>query len=179
MSKKKSSSKNVSKQNKKKIFSLLLSVIAIVAVLIYGDPSDADIDKILSEDIETVIEGVIGSLDTTEEDYNYTGDDNSSSVVSSNSSYSLANIPAFDSKNAYVTINNNEPNFSSTDKKSTEPFETYSNLDNLGRCGVAYANICKELMPTESRESISSVTPSGWKYDGKSNNTFNYCFNVL
>ena len=47
-------------------------------------------------------------------------------------------------------------------------FEYYSDLDELGRCGVAYANICQELMPTEKRESISSVTPSGWnnkKYD--------------
>ena len=48
-------------------------------------------------------------------------------------------------------------------------FETYSDLDSLGRCGVAYANICVELMPTEEREPIGQVKPTGWhtaKYDG-------------
>ena len=69
---------------------------------------------------------------------------------------------------AYVVVNNNEPYFTDDEKKNTEAFEIYSSLDSLGRCGVAYANICQELMPTEKRESISSVKPSGWqsiKYD--------------
>ena len=38
----------------------------------------------------------------------------------------------------------------------------------MGRCGVAYANVGTDIMPTEKRESISSVKPSGWqsvKYD--------------
>lgn len=90
---------------------------------------------------------------------------------------SLSDIPAY-SDVAYIPINNNIPYF--TDKeKTTEVFETYSDLDNLGRCGVAYANICIELMPTEKRESISSVKPSGWhsvEYDfvnGKS--LYNRC----
>ena len=36
------------------------------------------------------------------------------------------------------------------------------------RAGVAYANIGEDLMPKDNRESISSVTPTGWvnkKYD--------------
>ena len=49
-------------------------------------------------------------------------------------------------------------------------FESYAELDTLGRCGVAFASVGKELMPTEDRESISDVTPSGWKYQGVSNN---------
>ncbi len=68
----------------------------------------------------------------------------------------------------YVVVNDNEPYFSDEDKKSTEAFEEYSDLDDLGRCGVAYANICKELMPTEKRGEIGSVKPTGWqtvKYD--------------
>ena len=32
----------------------------------------------------------------------------------------------------------------------TTAFENYSDLDSLGRCGVAYANICKDIMPTEA-----------------------------
>lgn len=38
----------------------------------------------------------------------------------------------------------------------------------MGRCGVAYASVGKDLMPTEERGSIGQVKPSGWhtiKYD--------------
>ena len=63
---------------------------------------------------------------------------------------------------------------------TTEPFETYSELDSLGRCGVAYANICKEIMPTEERGEIGMVKPSGWhtiKYNGivDGNYLYNRC----
>ncbi len=79
---------------------------------------------------------------------------------------SPADIPAYKS-DAYVAVNGNEPYFTDSDY-STESFESYSELDSLGRCGVAYANIGKDLMPTEERGSIGSVKPSGWhtvKYD--------------
>lgn len=68
----------------------------------------------------------------------------------------------------WVYENDDKPYFTDKEKKSTEAFELYSELDDLGRCGVAYANICKELMPTESRGEIGSVKPAGWhtvKYD--------------
>ncbi len=73
----------------------------------------------------------------------------------------LSEVPEF-SGEPYVVLNGNEPLFSEDDYV-TEPFETYSELDGLGRCGVAYANICRELMPTAGRESISAVKPSGWQ----------------
>lgn len=66
----------------------------------------------------------------------------------------------------YVEINDNEPSFSDKDK---DRVEEYSKLDKLGRCGPAFANVGKELMPTSPRESIRDVRPSGWhtvKYDG-------------
>lgn len=63
---------------------------------------------------------------------------------------------------AFVEVNGNVPYFSDSDKERTDVFETYSNLDSLGRCGVAYANICKEIMPTEARGAIGSVKPTGW-----------------
>lgn len=72
-----------------------------------------------------------------------------------------------ETQSAYKVINNNVPYFTD-DEITTKVFEKYSPLDSLGRCGVAYANICKKLMPTEKRESISSVKPSGWvqnRYD--------------
>ena len=80
----------------------------------------------------------------------------------------------------FVRINNNIPLFSETDKKRTDAFETYSNLDALGRCGTAYANICKELMPTEPRGEIGQIKPSGWvqaKYEGIVNSKPPYLYN--
>ena len=79
----------------------------------------------------------------------------------------LSSLPAY-SGAAYVAVNDNQPYFSAEERQSTEPFETYSPLDSLGRCGVAWANICPELMPTEERGEIGQVKPSGWhtvKYD--------------
>ena len=91
-------------------------------------------------------------------------------TVVNNSDYS-AEIPgpeAFDGQKAYAVINWGEPFFTDDEKGNTEAFEIYSELDDLGRCGVAYANICPELMPTEERGEIGSVKPTGWhtvKYD--------------
>lgn len=87
-------------------------------------------------------------------------------LVNNNSYVSLDAIPAYDGK-AYVAVNNNEPFFTDSDMTTTD-FENYSDLDSLGRCGVAYANICKDIMPTEERGKIGMIKPSGWhtvKYD--------------
>lgn len=87
-------------------------------------------------------------------------------LVNNNSYVSLDAIPAYDGK-AYVVVNNNEPFFTDSDMTTTA-FENYSDLDSLGRCGVAYANICKDIMPTEERGKIGMIKPSGWhtvKYD--------------
>lgn len=85
---------------------------------------------------------------------------------SNSSSAILEEVPAT-SNDPYVVLNNNVPTFEQEDF-TTQSFETYSDLDSLGRCGVAYANLGSDLMPTKDRESISSVKPSGWqsvKYD--------------
>lgn len=79
----------------------------------------------------------------------------------------LDHLPDYDGS-AYVAVNGNSPFFEDADKQRTDAFETYSELDELGRCGVAYANICVELMPTEQRGEIGQIKPSGWqtvKYD--------------
>ena len=78
----------------------------------------------------------------------------------------LAAIPAY-SGEPYAIVNGNIPYFTASDLTS-ESFEYYSDLDNLGRCGTAYASVGTDLMPTEKRGSISKVKPSGWqisKYD--------------
>lgn len=75
-------------------------------------------------------------------------------------SISLEEIPAYDGA-PYVEINGNMPEFEESDFTTTS-FETYGELDYLGRCGAVYANIGLDLMPTEKRGDISSVKPSGW-----------------
>lgn len=74
-----------------------------------------------------------------------------------------------DTNEIYIIINNNIPYFNEEDY-TTKSFETYSKLDELGRCGVAYANICTEIMPKEERGDISYIKPTGWeqeKYNGE------------
>ena len=82
-------------------------------------------------------------------------------------SVSLENIPAFDGKTPYVIINDNVP-FFTEEEMTAVSFESYAELDTLGRCGVTVASIGKDIMPTEERGSIGMVKPSGWhtvKYD--------------
>ena len=106
-------------------------------------------------------------------------DDSKQKVVHTGtaSAFNAADVPAYSGK-PYTAVNNNEPYFTS-DNLTTEAFENYSELDALGRCGAAYANVCLETMPTEKRGSISEVKPTGWhsvKYDnvdGKS--LYNRC----
>ena len=104
--------------------------------------------------------GALGSKDTA--DAGKPQDE----LVNNNSYVSLDAIPAYNGK-AYVAVNNNEPFFTDSDMTTTA-FENYSDLDSLGRCGVAYANICRDIMPTEERGKIGMIKPSGWhtvKYD--------------
>lgn len=78
----------------------------------------------------------------------------------------LSSLPEY-SGQAYVELNNNVPFFTEEDLTAAS-FEEYSPLDELGRCGVAYACVSTDLMPTEPRGAIGQVKPSGWrtvKYD--------------
>ena len=89
----------------------------------------------------------------------------------------INSIPKYDGE-PFVIVNDNVPFFSQKDLTTTS-FEHYSELDELGRCGVAFANIGIDIMPTEKRGNISNVKPSAWhsvKYenvDGKS--LYNRC----
>lgn len=92
-------------------------------------------------------------------------------------SYDLKSIPEY-SGEPYVTIHDNVP-FFLEEELTTDAFETYSELDDLGRCGTAYANICEDIMPTEKRGKIGMIKPSGWhtvKYTGIDGNyLYNRC----
>ena len=130
------------KRKNKKILQLITSTIVLIVIIIFGYINQ---DVVIQNNIQNEIQ---------EEKVNF----------------DLSTIPEYTDK-PYIEINNNIPDFAEEDY-SIEPFEKYNPLDYLGRCGVAFANICKEIMPQEGeeRESISSVIPSGWKqkeYDGK------------
>ena len=79
---------------------------------------------------------------------------------------SLSEIPEYKG-DAYVAVRDNKPSFPEEDCTGTS-FESYSPLDRLGRCGIAYANIGRDLMPEGERGEIGMVKPAGWhtvKYD--------------
>ena len=80
--------------------------------------------------------------------------------------FALLEVAAYNGE-PYVAINENTPYFTDDDLTTTS-FETYSPLDDLGRCGVTYACVGQDIMPTEERGSIGQVKPTGWhtvKYD--------------
>jgi len=73
---------------------------------------------------------------------------------------SVEQVPAY-SDSPFAVINDNMPLFTDAEK-TTKAYEFFSELDDLGRCGYTMACVGRELMPTEDRESISHVKPSGW-----------------
>lgn len=98
--------------------------------------------------------------------YTYYTDESSSYINSDNNyNYDISDIDKFNGYN-YIELNGNIPVFEKID--TSKSFEDYSELDSLGRAGVAFANVGMDLMPTEKRGSIGMIKPSGWhtiKYD--------------
>ena len=102
------------------------------------------------------------------------------STTNTVTSFDLESIPEY-TNSPYVILNENKPNFSENEI-TTDSFEKYSELDDFGRCGVAFANICKQIMPKdgETRGAINMIKPSGWKttkYEGlvDGNYLYNRC----
>ncbi len=125
----------------------------------------------------TVEKASIKSKDTTSKKIT-SSSKSKNSDGSSTDCISDTDIPVFSGK-TYIELNDNKPEFSDSEKITTA-FENYGDLDSLSRCTTAYANICKELMPTEERGSIGKVKPTGWhtvKYNGliDGNYLYNRC----
>ena len=84
----------------------------------------------------------------------------------SQNAVSLESVPAYAGE-PYVVLADNQPDFGAAEM-TVNSYESYSPLDELGRCGVAVASVGVDLMPTEERGAIGSVKPTGWqsvKYD--------------
>ncbi len=156
-----------------------IAFLCILCFLFVGC-SDTAWDNFISENqTETV-----GISDSDEERAREQSDTKSDAIGNGNNNskdnteiITLNTLPDY-SGNAYVEINGSIPYFTE-DEITTDAFETYSELDEYGRCGVAFANICQELMPTEPRGEIGSIRPTGWhtvKYDGIDGNyLYNRC----
>ena len=115
--------------------------------------------------INVVLVLIIGLLIYTSKDY-VIAFLNEIAVKTEARSYQIGEIPSYDGK-PYVIINNNKPYFND-EYDTSKSFEVYSELDSLGRCGVAVARVGLDTMPNEERESIGMIKPSGWhtvKYD--------------
>lgn len=75
--------------------------------------------------------------------------------------FSIKEVPKYNGKSS-VAVHGNKPYFTSREKQNTNTFESYHKLDKLGRCGVAYANVSKDTMPTEARGEIGQIRhPAG------------------
>lgn len=144
------------KHRKRKISALLSSLVLIVSLVAYNTSAGRDVRDQFMSSASRLLPELVQDWMAGE----------SKSTVTAPSVVSLDEIPEF-SGSPYAVINSNEPYFTDEDL-TLEPFERFSDLDHLGRCGVAYANVCRELMPTEPRGEIGQVKPSGWhtvKYD--------------
>jgi len=130
-----------------------ISILALLVAFSVVLMSSCSIFNDIKNEIKDFVSDIMGDDSTTET--------NAPVYVVVNGNFTYEDIPAYTGE-AYVSVNDSVP-FFTDDEKNTNVFETYSKLDSLGRCGVAYANICKELMPTDDREDIGNVTPSGWK----------------
>ena len=81
--------------------------------------------------------------------------------TNNNNIIDLNNIPPY-TGNAYIELNNNIPEFEENDF-TTQSFENYSDFDEYGRCRVAFANVCKDIMPKENeKRGKISYKPTGW-----------------
>lgn len=117
------------------------------------------------------------SADSSSGSDSYSVSSSSSADAAASHAFTYSMVPPYDGVPS-VKINDDKPFFDKS-ALTLEPFENYSKRDELGRCGAAYANVCRELMPTETRGVIGSIHPTGWhtvKYAGiEGNYLYNRC----
>lgn len=100
-------------------------------------------------------------------------EEQSTNVDGNRVSFDTTQIPDFQGEKTII-VNNDEPFFLENEKQFHGTFIELSNLDGLGRCGVANACVGQETKPSDDREDISSVYPSGWKQLKLSDGTWLY-----
>ncbi len=98
-------------------------------------------------------------------------------VLSDEQTLTQEKLPAY-SYEPSTEIHDNVPYFQASDLTSSS-YETFSSLDDEGRCGYAVACLGPDLLPDAPRGPIGSVKPTGWhtvKYEGIDGNyLYNRC----
>ena len=147
--------KQMKSYRKTKNVILLVTIILCVILAIFNNSTD-------NEPYNNAT-NIYNTTNTTINDItNNTTNTIDNNVITNNKGIiNLNNIPPYNG-NAYIELNNNMPEFEEKDF-TTVPFEDYSDLDKYKRCGVAFANVCIEIMPKEDekRQKIS-YKPTGW-----------------
>ena len=165
------------KQVKPKIAALCISFAVMVAGGMIAGPTPKDgatIEAVTERTLVTEVEGAVSETEEPKTTQSTTTEKLTTAEMVTERTEAekyvvdLASVPAY-SGTPYTELNGNIPMFSDEEKTKTDVFEYYSAQDHLGRCGVAYANVCKDIMPTEERGEIGRVKPTGWeqnKYPG-------------
>lgn len=125
-----------------------------------GTTEPAQSTQEITDDIE---EKTQEQTDTEKQEKSLPSTENATTIEET---FDFAAIPAYEGK-AYVAVNGNVP-FFTEEELSSASYETYGELDPLGRCTVCVASVGQDLMPAEERGNIGTVKPTGWhtvKYD--------------
>lgn len=147
----------MNKKQKNKIISAVVAAILILSVNYFRDSLPSLNGEKAKQEAKPAV--------TTEE-----SSDTSSDTAGSEQTrvFDLGSITEY-SGSPYTVVNRNTPDFTSAEiDRAKSSYKTFSNLDSLGRCGVAEASIGTDLLPNEKRGSIGMVKPSGWhtvRYD--------------
>jgi len=151
------------------LYALILSIFLLFTACTSNEVTNTDVPSEPHNTVESVSDNI--TIEETQEQPKEDIEEKEEPLTSQSSSFDINSIPDYSGK-AYIAVDNNIPYFTKSEL-TTKSFERYASLDSLGRCGVAYASIGVDIMPTEERGSIGSVKPSGWhtiKYenvDGK------------
>ena len=139
------------KQNILRICCVFLLFFAYVRVANYGN--DYENNYIKNDYIDT-------NKQTIQNERQIQNSEND--IIASYNGYDFYEFNTFDN-NPIIYFNNNNPLLLVNETITSSYFESYSPLDNLGRCGAAFAKLSIDTMPTEPRGKIGMIKPSGWK----------------
>ena len=148
-----------------KMSTTICKLLVLLLVLSLSLCSCAEIGNILEQFIGS---DITGNPDDNNElnppvgdgELNPPADDGELNPPADDGSFDYSKVPEYSGENYYV-VNNNNPYFTK-DEITNKSFESYSELDSLGRVGVVFASLAKDMLPTGDKGSIGHIKPTGW-----------------
>lgn len=150
-------------KQKSKVIAFILCIISVI--FLFGCNDNYKEQIINEQSSSPTTNSAVDNL-STEKPEGTTEQPQTITIAPRVSSFELSDIPSY-SGNPYYEINNNQP-FFKADELTTDTFKEFSELDSLGRCGVAFACLGTDSLPTEERGEIGMIKPTGWhtvRYD--------------